>query len=157
MPDENLPNLDKSHLEQFLATASDNPQALLLGAYLEEKEKWENKLDTLKVYRETLLQKAVQLEKIMVEKRDILYKLQADLENESGIWISILGFFCIKTKAQRKFYKIFREGHELTLEMKNLGDEFTNVSNEYEKIYSNPPDTRQYELAMIGNTLFKPR
>ena len=93
MPDENLPNFDQAYLEEFLATAPDNPQALILGAYLEEKEKWEKKLDTIRAYRDILLERAKKLEEDVAIKRDILNKLQADLANESGVWVSILKFF----------------------------------------------------------------
>jgi predicted ATP-dependent Lon-type protease len=157
MSNEYLQNFDKAYIEQFLATAPNNPQALILGAYLEEKEKWENKLKTILSYKDIILDEAKKLEKKMIEGGNELNKLQIELENESGIWVSILKFFNIKTKIQRKFYNLYKESHALTIKMNKLGKEYEEVLNEYEKIYSNPPDTRQYELAMIGNTLFKSR
>jgi hypothetical protein len=157
MYDETLPDIDGSHLKQFLETAPSNPQALLLGVYLEEKEKWEEKLNTIKTYRDVLLDKAEKLEREMFKNNSNLRKLQVNLKNESGLRVSVLNFFFIKTKTQREFNKAFEKAHKLTIEMKDLGDEFISVSEEYEKTYLSPPDTTQYELAMIGNTLFKPR
>jgi hypothetical protein len=157
MRDEFIQNIDQAYLEQFLATASDNPQALVLSAYLEEKAKWDEKLNTLILYKDTIVQKAIGLEKVVDEKRDAINKAQADLHNESGILVWLLKLIGIKTRAERRFHKIFKEAHELTSELKELNDEFINVLEEYDKTAANPPDARQYELAMIGNTLFKPR
>jgi hypothetical protein len=157
MSNEYLQNFDKAYIDQFLAADPNNPQALIVGAYLEEKEKWENKLKTILIYKDVILDKAQRLEERMSNNSDTLSKLQIELESESGMWIAILKFLGIKTKAQRKFYKLFRESHLLTSEINELGVEYEKILSEYEKIYSNPPDTKQYELAMMGNTLFKPR
>ena len=157
MSNEDTQGLSRSYLEKFLGTASDNPQALILSAYLEEKEKWETKLKIIETYKDAILQRAADLEKVIVKERDALNKIQIDLHNESGVWVWFLRTIGIKTRAERKFHKILVKAQKLTLELKTINSEFINTLSEYDKIADNPPNTSQYELAMIGNTLFKPR
>jgi len=157
MSDEYLQNFDKAYIDQFLAADPNNPQALIVGAYLEEKERWENRLKTIQTYKNIILEKAQNLEKEMLDNKDKMDKLQVELKNDSGIWSSILAFLNIKTRVQKKFDKLFGEADQLTSKMKELGKQYESVLKEYEEVYLNPPDTRQYELAMMGNTLFKPR
>ena len=148
---------DQDYLEKFLETVPENPQALVLSAYLEEKEKWEKKLSILRIYKDGVLQEIKKLEKIMLEKRDSLDTINVKISNESGLLVNIFRFFSIRTKAQKQFYKEITGTEKFVLESVRLNNEFENALNEYDKLLSNPPDTNQYELAMIGNTLFKPR
>lgn len=157
MPNKYPQDIDQSYLEQFLLTASENPQALVLSAYLEEKEGWEKKLDILVARKDKVLHREIEIEKIVSKKRYILGEVKNELYNKSRIWIEILKLVGIKTEVEIKFNEMCEEINELILELKTLNGEFNNILSEYDKIVSNPPDSKQYELAMMGNTLFKPR
>lgn len=157
MHDGYFQNTSEAYLEQFLNTASGNPQALLLSAYMDEKKKWEDNLNIIRTYENTIIEKIRKL-CIMADKKDNeLDKLKLEIEKKSGVWHIILCALGIKTKIERKFDRILNENKSISIEIKKLTQEHKDIVEAYKKIWSNPPNAKQYELAIIGNTLFKPR
>jgi len=49
-------------IDQILAVDPDNPQALIMSAYLDEKQKWEEKLKTIQSHRKIVLNRIDNLE-----------------------------------------------------------------------------------------------
>lgn len=106
-----------------------NTQQLVLGAYLQEKQKWETKLKTTS---ELLAYKAQQQ-----------IDLEDSINNQSKFKIFINNLFKRKSKQEKKLISVLKE-------IDQLKDQFTSVSN-------SPPPQSAYELAILGNALFKTR
>ena len=66
------------NLDQFLSTATENPQALLLSAYLEEKQKWEDDLKVIAFNKTKLLQNFPDAKKKEVVVLDIPNKYKRE-------------------------------------------------------------------------------
>jgi hypothetical protein len=106
----------------------DEHQAIILGAYLEDRKKWE---DNLLLLEETLHSKQKEIVLTTVEK-----------ENESRI--------------KKFFYRLFRRKTPMKKKLDELKKEIEELERKYLKTVESEPDRVQYEAAMLGN-LFKPR
>lgn len=158
MSDETLQHLDPQQIEQYLQINPGNPQALILSAYLEEKKKWLQELNSAKVNDALYFKQLTELKiKIAVEENVSLAKAKQEVENQSGFIFKVLKLFRIKTKIEKELQNINDKIDSMKIELKSVEAEYLKLREEYLKIYSNPPQTDQYELAMIGNSLFKPR
>ena len=109
-------------------TSVDVNQALILGAYLEERKKWE--------------QIIIQTEKEILYKREELVFASEQSNKEPKIKKLIYGLFKKKTPLKEKAEKLAKEVEYL--------------ENKYQVILVNEPNANLYEVAMFGN-LFKPR
>ena len=157
MHDKYIQDISKSYVDQILAVDPDNPQALIISVYLSEKQKWENKLKTIQAHKKTILDRIDELELLVKTKITDFSTLENKAYNETFFWEKIVNIFGIKTKTQRKIIKLDIEINKIQEELDKLYIEFDNATEIYNNIYMNPPDTTQYELAMIGNTLLRPR
>lgn len=109
-------------------TSIDVNQTLILGAYLEERKKWE--------------QIIIQTEKEILFKREELIFASEQSAKESKIKKFVYGLFKKKTPLREKAEKLAKEVEHL--------------ENKYQVILVNEPNANLYEVAMFGN-LFKPR
>lgn len=109
----------------------DNPaatQALILGAYLEDKSKWEHSKFNI----------AAEINATVQDIQDNLVQLK----KYSRLKLKIYKLFGIKTKPEKK--------------VGELNNRLSDLDNKLKLILANPPNPQTYELAMLGN-LFKVR
>lgn len=141
-------------LEQFLATAPNNPQALVLSAYLEEKKKWEevvreltvDKFDKIRIVTDI----TIRLETAQFELDDA----KALVKSESGFVKSISKIFRFKTKKQKRVLKLEKEIENLKAKYEEAEASLEEVSQQFTEMASSPPSTDRWELALMGNKLF---
>ena len=87
-----------------------------------------------------------------------LLRAKEGVEVEKDLWTTKLcKLLRIKTKAQKNLNYILNAIDKMKLELNHTEFEYKALKKEFHRVYSNPPKTEQYELAMIGNSLFKPR
>ena len=126
--------MSNEHLQKELRTTSYSDtnltaenstgvQALLLGAYLDDKKRWE---ENLRNTSETMADKL----KEMSEVRVAVFR-------QSKIKSFIFKIFKRKTKQEKRLIQIMNEVEEL--------------KNQFINITSSPPSPNTYELAMMGN------
>jgi hypothetical protein len=115
-----------THLE---ADISASTQELVLGAYLDEKKKWEDKL---KLTSDLLAYKAQQ----QVE-------LENSIHTQSKFKIFINNLFKRKSKQEKI----------LTIVLKEIDQ----LKNQFVVVSSSPPRQNAYELAIMGNRIFSCR
>lgn len=157
MYDKYIQDISKSYVDQILAVDPDNQQALIISVYLSEKQKWEDRLKTTQTHRKIILDKIKELELLIKTKTTDFYTLENKVNNKTSFWKRIINTFGIKTKTQREIIKLDIEIEKTQKKLYKLYAEFDNATEIYNNIYMSPPDTTQYELAMIGNTLLRPR
>ena len=105
-------------------------ETILASAYLSERKRWTNLKDTLSAEVYTITAK--------VDKKIIAVK------NES--WA-----------VQFIFKKILRKNTPAVTELSLASNKLKVLTNRLKIIIDNPPELYRYDLAVIGNTLFKPR
>lgn len=144
-------------LDQFLANAPNNTQALLLSAYLKEKKKWEQEV------KDTTLNKIKHI-KIMSSINFDIETTKLDIENaefddasKSGVVKFYNKLFGVKTKSQKLIVKLKKEIEDLQLQYAMAEEELLQASNKFSDLAQRPPSTDRWELAMMGNKLFSPR
>lgn len=104
-------------------------QALILGAYLDDKKKWEEDINILSTQ---LADKTKEL----VEIRDVLLK-------QARVKTILCKIFRIKTKSEKRFIQI--------------NEDMITLKNKLIRLTDTPPLPDAYELAILGNNLFKSR
>lgn len=122
----NLQEYKVDELNKYLELNPYNSKILLLSAYLEEKQKWSNKLLFL--------------------KEDILNREMAvyDLERvkKTSSFLRIL------------YWKILGRDKLLLKEMEKYKSQIIKLKSEFQTIFNNPPNQNMYNLAMLGSTIF---
>jgi len=157
MRNDDLQYQDQFKVNKMLQTTS-NSQALVLSAYIEEKSTWEKKLNAAKNEATYCLENLANLKaEVATDELVFLSKAKMDVNSEIGFLSQVLRFLRIKTKAQKKLNEVEERIGQYKKEIKNLEEEYKIRKLVYNNLYSNPPDTTQYELAMIGNKLFRPK
>lgn len=155
MRNENLQYPDEFQVDQALQTTS-SPQALVLSAYMEEKVVWEKRLDSARVNEIQCAQNIANLKiELAVTKDVLLIDSKKKVESENNLWSKFLKLFKIKTKNQMKHIILKTKIDMFQEELESLNVDYEINKNIYDTVLSNPPSTIQYELAMIGNKLFK--
>jgi len=104
-------------------------QSLILGAYLDDKKKWEDKIKEIGI--------------ILAKKLDEENKLRELVLKQSKIKIFLYGLFGKKTNQESKLLQTIKE-------VDKLGEQLTEMSKA-------PPSVNAYELAIMGNKLFSAR
>ena len=158
MSNENLQHLEQSQVDQYLQADPSNTQALILSAYLEEKRKWQERFNSTKADKSLYIKKITNLQiKISTIETTTLAHAEKELKVENNLWSKLCKFLKIKTKAQKNLDIVLKMINTMQSELEQTEIKFKKLREEHFKVYSNPPKTEQYELAMIGNSLFKPR
>ena len=86
MYDKYVQNIDKAYIDQLLATTPNNTQALVMAAYLEEKQRWEEKVKISQAYMKTLTDRMIELEKAFDTNNSNFILFSAKLDRESSKW-----------------------------------------------------------------------
>jgi hypothetical protein len=144
-------------LQQFLAAAPNSHPALILGAYLDERKKWENKLEILAFDKTLIIERLNEIKFDVAEETGFNNKIKEKVSKDNKIKVFILNLFGLKTSLQKKLNISNDRLKRFEIELKRIREDFVNISKEYVKTIDNPPKAEQYELAMIGNSLFKSR
>lgn len=158
MRDEYLPGINEEYINKLLSTAPDSPQALVISAFLDDMKRWDEKLKATRTYGIEVTNKIRKYNSLIIQKSGEIERLKnICLKESQKLFVKIINSFGIRTRSQKRidFVKneIINMDHYVTELYKILNDTLT----EYDKLEETPPNIDQYELAMIGNTLFKPR
>ena len=103
--------------------------ALILGAYLDDKKKWEDNLKDMGDF--------------MNEKIQEIADIKVALTEQSKFVSFLCKTFKIKTKKEKRLDEIMQEIDKLKVR--------------FEGVIRSPPSQDVYELAIRGNSLFKSR
>ena len=151
MPYENL-----QYLEQHPQNNLNSLQTLVLSTYLEERKKWIDQLNTIKLKRSNYIKDIVKLQaQISIEELTSLVKAKENLKIENNFWAKLCKFFNLKTKAQRKLDIILNKINKMKYKTNDIMTKAKELEDIYKKMYLNPPNIDRYELAIMGNNLFK--
>lgn len=123
--DDGLYKYEDTYLE---ADASATTQTLVLNAYLDEKQKWE---DNIKSTSELLA-----------------LKIKEQIDTEKKIFN--------QSKFAKFFNGIFRKKSNQEKKLSQLSGEIEKLKNKFARVSNSPPSPDAYELAIIG-ALFKAR
>ena len=126
MFNENLQEYKVDELNKYLENNPYNPQVLLLSAYLEEKQKWNNKL---LLFKEDILNKQM-----------ILYNLENLKENSSFL--------------HNLYWKVLGRNKLLDKEIEKHKVNLIKLKSDCQIVFNNPPNQIIYNLAMFGSNIF---
>lgn len=102
---------------------------LILSAYLDDKKRWEDELQ--------------EASEAMAEKVKEMTEVRTLILNQSKIKTFLSKTFKIKTKNEKRLLQVMKE-------VEDLKGQFVGIT-------SSPPSPNAYELAIMGNNLFKAR
>lgn len=154
MFDQSLQNVD---LNSFLATAASNPQALVLSAYLEEKKKWEDKVKKLVVIKIKAFENIANMYIQMDNKKAKIIKIESENYSQKGFIGLIYKTFDLSNKYEGKLKILNNEILKIELVLKDEEEKYKKIVEEHDLLMDDAPPVVRYELAMMGNNLFKPR
>ena len=153
MFDQSLQNVD---LDSFLATAASNPQALVLSAYLEEKRKWEDKVKKLVLIKIKAFENIANMYIQIDNKKIKIIKIESENYNK-GFMGLIYKTFNLSNKYEKKLRTLNNEILKIESVLTDEEEKYKKIVEENDLLMSNAPPAVRYELAMMGNNLFKPR
>jgi len=155
MSDEKLQNMTAEELQTMLGGA--NPeQALLLNTYLDEEKRWSSRLQALHITRLDIMDEVEEMKDELESAESELNSCIADVEQESGLSKFVCGIINRSTKKQKRMVKATESAYALTAEYTQILEELDSINEKYIEVSENPPELFRYELAMMGNKLFKP-
>lgn len=146
-----IEKLTPEELKGMLA-GSNGEQSLLLNAYLEEEKRWAEKLKILHSKKLILFDEVERLKNLLelkIEERAIEYEAVLSV---TGLIKNVIG-----KSNNTRYDELTNEIDDINKEIDDIVDKYNIVCKEYDQLSQSPPELFRYELAMLGNQLFKPR
>ena len=155
MSDQKLPNLTPEEMQGILGGINTD-QTLLLNAYLEEEKKWADELQELYLLKTDILEEIVAIKDEIEGIKDRVEYYSKRVKEETGILKFIKNQLGVPTEFQSELKYHTKDLEDLNLVAIDLMDKYQQIEKRYLDLSEKPPELFRYELAMLGNKLFKP-
>lgn len=144
MSDENIQSSNLNTSDDIIQPSALTRQVLLSNAFLTDKTIWKQDRDRMLVGLEDA-------RKNLVEATDKLKDAYWKVVNESKIIQFVFNVILRRPSPAQKKFDELEQKHIENVELVNK------FNNTLEEIVSREPNPDIYELAMLGNNIFKPR
>lgn len=131
-------------------------QLLISNAYFEEKKRWDDKLKAIESNLKEHIQTMEECESRIKEKRNHISAINSK-SAYNGIFSHILNIFKTANANEKKLIKETQELIMLKNSLKDLHKNKKHIIKKHEVCVKNYPKSERYELAIMGNNLFKAR